>query len=537
MVELHLDADIQSLIDQVESADNGSDLNLQKALNEKLYALSKERNDEKGMLISEYYECSALFDQVEFEVCEQKLLRLRDQIKQHTIPLYEIRTYNLLAVISSESANHFESLNYYLHALHITSLHSELKYSCIISNNIGKLFIELNEYEAALPILLQAYEYFLQEYEGSQVVLVTITLNIMECYSSLKQYDKAVAWSTVPLNPDTVVQRTMHSMLLANKIEEDYDKQDFQSVRLDIKMMIDEALEDDMYVYFFKIYLRVLNIALILQERELSEALMSIMDHLNRAKPKGTKIASFLYEYVNLKAVYFEQFIKEKESFAETVELLDEYILYSSQIVNQLKKTYAHSMVVQLEKKQVEMDRQSVIKENEILEKNIQLDTFTGLYNKTSIKLHVDDYLAKHPYMNQALFVLDIDFFKRVNDNYGHEVGDDILLEVASVLKALVRPNDLVGRFGGDEFIIFFSDYENQNALVEFSQHLVEKGREICIPQHNDHHITFSVGIACCDDEDDFDSVFRKADKALFDRKQCGRDGFTMYHNEGFKTM
>lgn len=529
MIEVHQDKQIQSLISKIEAADQRSDLEQLNALNEELFNRSKENNDEIGVLISQYYKCSALFDTIEFESCEQLLLQMSENALLHQIPLYELRTYNLLAVISSESANHFESLNYYLQALHITNLHPELQYGCIIGNNIGKLFIELNEYESALSCLLQAYETYINENSDIEVVIITITLNVIECYGCMKQYDKANEWANKSLSFESDVQHIIHSMILSNQIVEAYDNQKFDDIHTYVTEMLTEAKEDDMYIYFFKIYLRVLKVLLSLGKKELCDTMMKAMEQLNKSKPKGTKIASFLYEYAYLKVEYYNSFIKQDDSRLKVEELLEEYVEYSTEIVSQLKKTYTHSMVVQLEKKQLELDKQTVVEENELLEKNIQLDAFTGLYNKLSLRTHIEESLTLHSNTQCALFVLDIDFFKHVNDTYGHEVGDTILLEVASSLQSLVATNGFVGRFGGDEFTVFLFDYKDEQTLLAFSQQLIEKGRTIYIPDQHKEHITFSVGVACYQEHDDFDEMFRNADKALYDRKHHGRDGYTIY--------
>lgn len=530
MLKVHEDPQLQALIEKVHEADSCGNVEAQFTLNQELMTLAVERHDIAGILISKYYTCSALFDKVEFEPCEKQLMALLDDLKKHHVDLYLLRSYNLLAVIASECANYFESLNFYLQALHIANAHPDFKYHCILSNNIGKLFVELGEYESALNLLLQAYEQYHQEHSENKAALVTILLNVIECYGCTKQYEACYEWAKKTESFDEDEKRVVHHLLVANEIEAAFERHDHETIRQHVQEIIDHATDKDQYVYFFKLYLRILNVLIEIKEQKYCDLLMKAMDDLNKKKQKGTKIIGFLYEYADLKVRYYKTFLREHESKEQAQAILEEYETYSSQIINQLKNTYTHSMIVQLEKEQVELDKQSIIQENELLEKNIQLDTFTHIYNKISIRDHVEDALSKStPTKKHALFVIDIDYFKGVNDTYGHPIGDEILLSVVSLLKRISKKNMLIGRFGGDEFIVFFTDYEKDEEVEAFAQKLVEQGREVIIPTSEQKYITFSVGVACTTGIDDFDSMFHKADKALYDRKHHGRDGFTFY--------
>lgn len=108
------------------------------------------------------------------------------------------------------------------------------------------------------------------------------------------------------------------------------------------------------------------------------------------------------------------------------------------------------------------------------------------------------------------MLMVDIDYFKNVNDNFGHDVGDKIILLVANTLQKTFRQVDLVGRFGGDEFLIYIQDLPSIAWLES-------KIAKIIYCENNELHCLNSVGITLYpDDGTDFESLFKRVDEALY---------------------
>ena len=125
-----------------------------------------------------------------------------------------------------------------------------------------------------------------------------------------------------------------------------------------------------------------------------------------------------------------------------------------------------------------------------------------------------------------GLMLIDIDHFKRINDTFGHQAGDDVLTSIARALKECVRPEDFVGRLGGDEFVILLEGLTAQNAdlvgtrirstveLYDFS--IANSGQSTVV--------TMSMGLAVVREEDDASTLYERADKALYKSKELGRN-------------
>lgn len=159
-----------------------------------------------------------------------------------------------------------------------------------------------------------------------------------------------------------------------------------------------------------------------------------------------------------------------------------------------------------------------------------QKDSLTGLYNKVAIKTRVEQKMRECYSDNmQALLILDVDYFKQVNDAYGHLCGDTILSDVGEILKQSFRSTDLVGRIGGDEFLIYMPEVANEE-VVRSKMEVVLKTLGQVRPSPNAAPITCSVGAAVFPYKKiGYFGLYQAADNALYYQKQAGRNGVSFY--------
>lgn len=169
------------------------------------------------------------------------------------------------------------------------------------------------------------------------------------------------------------------------------------------------------------------------------------------------------------------------------------------------------------------------------LKKQAEIDGLTKLYNITTMRKKIEFYLNNKDFFNHKniFILLDLDNYKKINDNFGHLYGDEVLKEVSFILKEKFRSTDLVGRLGGDEFIIFLTNvlkYEEIIKLLEILRKSIEKTYE---KNGVKVKISCSIGIAISpDDGITFEELYRKADKALYNVKKHGKNSFIRYKNE-----
>jgi diguanylate cyclase (GGDEF)-like protein len=160
---------------------------------------------------------------------------------------------------------------------------------------------------------------------------------------------------------------------------------------------------------------------------------------------------------------------------------------------------------------------------NKQLRKQSITDQLTGLNNRLKLDetLEIEYNKAKRYNTNFSIIIIDIDKFKNINDNYGHQKGDEVLKEVSLIIRDNSRLSDIAGRWGGEEFLIICCETEQKDALV-----LAEKIRSII--EHRNFtgvcQITASFGISGYTKDEDVEHIVYRADKALYEAKENGRN-------------
>lgn len=158
-------------------------------------------------------------------------------------------------------------------------------------------------------------------------------------------------------------------------------------------------------------------------------------------------------------------------------------------------------------------------------------DPLTGTHNRASFnnQLMRDIEISRRTESPLSLMVLDIDFFKQINDDFGHLIGDRVLQVMAERAQNCIRGSDMLFRYGGEEFTILLNNTDKDGArlLAERIRHCISDRpvilEDVCID------MTISIGIASLNEEDDSASLFDRADKALYEAKHTGRDKVVTY--------
>ena len=128
------------------------------------------------------------------------------------------------------------------------------------------------------------------------------------------------------------------------------------------------------------------------------------------------------------------------------------------------------------------------------------------------------------------MLFLDLDGFKAVNDNFGHEAGDGLLAAVADRLGVRLRSEDTVARFGGDEFTVLLQDVGGPSGAIEVADRILEDLREPFLLEGREHYVTASIGIALgTPAEEDPTPMLRRADEAMYLAKQRGRARYALH--------
>ena len=163
-------------------------------------------------------------------------------------------------------------------------------------------------------------------------------------------------------------------------------------------------------------------------------------------------------------------------------------------------------------------------------------DLLTGLANRSALlaRTRIAIERAERTGLGVAVLYLDIDRFKRINDSLGHQIGDDVLVEVAARLERVSRPTDLVARLGGDEFVILCEDIQEPRDAAVIAERVLEEIQAPLVVGDDNVELAVgaSIGIALEDRQVDTGELVKRADQALLRAKERGRGRFEFHDQE-----
>lgn len=168
--------------------------------------------------------------------------------------------------------------------------------------------------------------------------------------------------------------------------------------------------------------------------------------------------------------------------------------------------------------------------EKQILEAKANTDSLTLLYNRQYSEQKIMEFFQQNQdSVNGVLMVMDLDYFKKINDTLGHLAGDQVLKEFAGILKSEFRSGDIIGRWGGDEFIAFLCGTQEEIEISDRAQHLCDIMNRDFHYEEKSHHLSISVGIATTKKASSYPELFKHADMALYAVKNQHRGGFKIF--------
>ena len=169
-------------------------------------------------------------------------------------------------------------------------------------------------------------------------------------------------------------------------------------------------------------------------------------------------------------------------------------------------------------------DITEIKEESTLLEYQATHDTLTGLYNRQKFQdIFVKELRRDKRYKNSlGLIIFDIDFFKKINDDFGHQIGDEVLKDISNLVSNTIREHDTLVRWGGEEFIVLLPETDHDGVM-----NTADKIKEVVCQYENkniNRQITASFGLTVLKEDDNQNSIIKRADDALYEAKQTGRN-------------
>lgn len=247
-----------------------------------------------------------------------------------------------------------------------------------------------------------------------------------------------------------------------------------------------------------------------------------------------------IYMYKNTKTKYLISSINSKQDLflsnkKDKIKTLDNYSKgYYNNIKNMIQEYNAHKKITEktyneFSKKRNELNTffTQLIIDIEGYEK--KYDSLTGLLNR---KYFLEETKMHFGRMNYTIVMADIDHFKSINDNYGHPIGDLVIKNVANVFKENLRSNDIIGRYGGEEFIFALNGKTSETyTVVDRLRKTIEDLNLKIDDFSKEIKFTCSFGIVDSDPNIPIANLIKRADKALYLSKENGRNRVTIFEN------
>lgn len=254
----------------------------------------------------------------------------------------------------------------------------------------------------------------------------------------------------------------------------------------------------------------------------------------------------FGYERIQaefLKNAMIQEYIQKehRENYSEFLESVKRGNLYaqtSIQIVKRDKNEvwfkncllgfqdnpqYAIGILINIEEQQREIEK---------FRNRAQRDLLTGVYNKGTIEWLIKKYLLEEGrFLKSAFLILDIDNFKKVNDSKGHQYGDYVLSDSIMKLEKIFSNKDILGRIGGDEFVIFIKDIAEVTSIERKAEQVCSIFRSLSMKA--EEKVSVSIGISFYDGNGtSYETLFSQADRALYEAKKAGKDRYQIFREE-----
>lgn len=167
------------------------------------------------------------------------------------------------------------------------------------------------------------------------------------------------------------------------------------------------------------------------------------------------------------------------------------------------------------------------------LENKADTDLLTGLNNKLATERKIKEYMSGHPDTQSMMLLLDIDNFKKINDTMGHAFGDEVLRSLGQQIGANFRASDIIGRVGGDEFMVFLKGIESKETIRKEAKKVETFFRGFQAGEYVKYAATASIGAAIYPQEGaDFETLYKAADQGLYKAKKRGKNQLAFYRDE-----
>ena len=473
---------------------------------------SKEQKEKLNIFYADYYQISGNYS----EALKYRTLVL-PYLEKSGNNIELIKQYINLSVIYFNLGKKQDGLNMLLKAGKFIKQEKEKKTEDLNSLkriyliNLATYYLKEKQYKKAYSIYLKALKFL----EKNSKAYIQTNLNLAKCLLNLnreKEAEKIIENSI----KYSIKFPKLHLYALMLKFDYLIHANQTKQAERTLREVIKKAEEKNYNFILKKSYRKLLKLAI--KQKQTTKAL-KYLDKFEEAEKRvfNEQTAISLAKFnERIKAIKMENRIKELKYKSEIQKKTILLLLVSSLFILTLL-----FIIYRLFRKKAELSRK--------LEKLSKTDPLTKLLNRRAIEGVIEELKNKNEEMNYTVCICDIDFFKKINDTYGHKAGDKVLETVSDLIKNGLRKKDFVSRWGGEEFLLLFPHTEKNEAkkIIERLKNTIEKTQI----NYEDKKIklTMSFGIASSNNLNEINKIIKNADTALYHSKKTGRNKISVY--------
>jgi len=477
------------------------------------------------------------------------------------------KSLNNIGNVYQRLSNFEKALKYYFDALKIMEEIGDKKSISTLLNNIGNTFNELEQFDTALEYHKKSYN--IRKNLGNNREIANSLNNIGLIYIHKRNYRKALNYLKESMKIRQKINDKMGYAESLNNIGKAYQGQNkldtalknyLEALKIKEKIgnkwSIAYTLKDIGNLHLqkkdykkAKIYInRGLDIAEEIKAKNLIRDFYLEIYKLNHKQKKYSNALEYLKLYyeqknsilteknrerINKMETNYKMDKKEKEIEIKQLEISKQKTIKNYMMIISILALLTAVLIYSRYRLNLKMNKEishknkELVKAYEEIDILARMDPLTKVSNRRDviqkIKEEKNRFLRnKKPF---ALILGDIDNFKRVNDKYGHEAGDSVLKSVAQLIKSMIRKKDTIGRWGGEEFILFLPETKSRSARSIAERIRKEiANNEFIVDEKTTINISVTFGISVFDKDMKIDEVIRKSDEALYQGKRKGKN-------------
>lgn len=506
---------MKELLDKIKE-NRFEDIELQMKLCEQLYKQGQQQKNEYVQGAALFYHAEAMYGQSaeQAEEYAQKALTILSGCDDYELLA---RAYNLLGILANNKENLSVALENLLSCNKICEEHSLKHIQGLCTCNIGVIYQLLESYEKSIQYFLIAIDCFKESQDQTFTMfnITSIYLNVFICYLKMENVEQmGIYLDLIRKNREYV--EPIFSLELCEAQYYEYTK-DYEKMEETLAKVVGRALSQTNaidYMDFYQILCELLD------RQERYDTLLSVLDEVEKVLDEDS--------FPRVRIVFLKyrlQCLEKKADFSEYAKWTKEYVKTYELIDRNYHRSVLESVNLRMYVEELKLS------ESEYEQKSMT-DNLTQIYNRYGFHRFTQPLMEKAAknHENVSLSIIDLDYFKQVNDAYGHGYGDQCLVSFANLLKSFQKEDVFVGRYGGDEFVLFTYGKRFQE-VEEISESLQKKLADLAIESKGSSiskYLTISQGIyyGVPTGTDTVFTFLHEADAALYEVKRRGRNHY-----------